>query len=69
MLQGVQYIDTEAPRTATDRTYAVARYSDISSEADRGDIVIIHDQKFGYFQAVFVVTETNYKTLNVEMFT
>ncbi len=34
--------------TVTDRMCAVARYYDISSKADRGDIFIIHDQKSSY---------------------
>ncbi len=32
-------------RTAADQMCAVARYYDISSKADCGDIFIIHDQK------------------------
>ncbi len=36
----VQYIDTAVARTAADRMCAVARYNDISSKADRGDIFI-----------------------------
>ncbi len=35
-------------RTVTDRMCAVARYYDISSKADCGDIFIIHDQKSSY---------------------
>ncbi len=35
-------------RTAADKMCAVARYYDISSKADRGDIFIIHDQKSSY---------------------
>ncbi len=35
-------------RTAPDRMCAVARYYDISSKADCGDIFIIHDQKSSY---------------------
>ncbi len=35
-------------RTAADRMWAVARYYDISSKADRGDIFIVHDQKSSY---------------------
>ncbi len=41
------YRDGDA-RTATERMCAVARYYDISSKADRGDIFIIHDQKSSY---------------------
>ncbi len=32
--------------TAADQMCAVARYNDISSKADRGEIFIVHDQKF-----------------------
>ncbi len=35
-------------RSATDQMCAVARYYDISSKADRGDIFMIHDQKSSY---------------------
>jgi len=35
-------------RTAADKMCAVARYYDISSKADRGDIFTIHDQKSSY---------------------
>ncbi len=35
-------------RTVPDRMCAVARYYDISSKADRGDIFIVHDQKSSY---------------------
>ncbi len=35
-------------RTAADKMCAVARYYDISSKADRGDIFIVHDQKSSY---------------------
>ncbi len=35
-------------RTAVDKMRAVARYYDISSKADRGDIFIVHDQKSSY---------------------
>ncbi len=37
-------IDSVVRRTAADRMCAVARYYDISSKADRGDILIVHDQ-------------------------
>ncbi len=35
-------------RTVPDRMWAVARYYDISSKPDRGDIFIVHDQKSSY---------------------
>ncbi len=35
-------------RTVADRMCAVARYYDISSKADRGDIFIVPDQKSSY---------------------
>ncbi len=41
------YRDGEA-RTVTDRMCAVARYYDISSKADCGEIFIVRDQKPSY---------------------
>ncbi len=38
-------IDSVVRRTAADRMCAVAQYYNIYSKADRGDILIIHDQK------------------------
>ncbi len=35
-------------RTTADRICAGARYCDISSKADRGDIFIVHNQKSSY---------------------
>ncbi len=49
------YIEVEASRTAADRMFAVARYYDISSKADRGDIFIIHNQKSSYRTLVITV--------------
>ncbi len=43
----IKYRDRGA-RTEPDRMCAVARYYDISSKADRGDIFIVHDQKSSY---------------------
>ncbi len=43
----IKYRDRGA-RTVPDRMCAVARYYDISSKADRGDIFIVHDQKSSY---------------------
>ncbi len=48
-LNGCSVVHTDgSARTATERMWAVARYYDISSKADRGDIFIIHDQKLSY---------------------
>ncbi len=45
----VHYIDTAGgARTAADRMCAVARYNNISSKADPGDIFIVHDEKSSY---------------------
>ncbi len=34
--------------TAADQMCALARYNDISSKADRGEIFIVHDQKMNH---------------------